>query len=236
MFFAHLLIGEARSLVQVGGPQEDTARAMALRRRHGLRAHSPLRCARIPGGLPAHQFVSTRRRTICGFRPGWCIAGARSRRRTGRSRPIRSRGWSTTVKDFGRDLMILNKRTGLLGAVAALAWLAGCGGGGSSSGGHSIQRRQRLCGHTRSQRDRLLPRKHRLRQSERLCWVRLSAEGLLRSRLRSILPANLSIPPTRAEATFRCSPSTATRESLPKSCRAPLQGLNPTALVDGFGR
>jgi hypothetical protein len=30
MFFAHLLIGEARSLVQVGGPQEDTARAIAF--------------------------------------------------------------------------------------------------------------------------------------------------------------------------------------------------------------
>jgi Outer membrane protein beta-barrel domain len=30
MFFAHLLIGEARSLVQVGGPQEDTARAIAV--------------------------------------------------------------------------------------------------------------------------------------------------------------------------------------------------------------
>ena len=30
MFFGHFLIGEARSLVQVGGPQEDTARAVAL--------------------------------------------------------------------------------------------------------------------------------------------------------------------------------------------------------------
>src|SRR6202795_4581131 len=31
--------------------------------------------------------------------------------------------------------MILIKRTGLLIAVAGLAWLAGCGGSGSSSGG-----------------------------------------------------------------------------------------------------
>src|SRR6202043_426662 len=30
--------------------------------------------------------------------------------------------------------MILNKRTALLGAIIALAWLAGCGGSGSSSG------------------------------------------------------------------------------------------------------
>ena len=30
MFFAHLLFGEARSLVQVGGPQEDTARVTTL--------------------------------------------------------------------------------------------------------------------------------------------------------------------------------------------------------------
>lgn len=30
MFFGHLLIGDARSLVQAGGPQEDTARAIAL--------------------------------------------------------------------------------------------------------------------------------------------------------------------------------------------------------------
>jgi outer membrane protein with beta-barrel domain len=30
MFFAHLLVGKARSLVQVGGPQEDTARVVTL--------------------------------------------------------------------------------------------------------------------------------------------------------------------------------------------------------------
>ena len=38
-------------------------------------------------------------------------------------------------KAFGRDLMILIRRAGLLGATFALAWLAGCGGGSGGSGG-----------------------------------------------------------------------------------------------------
>ena len=82
---------------------------------------------------------SPRHRTISGFRPAWCIAGARSRRRTGRLRLILSAAadaeeLKTGEQNFGRDWMRLIKRTGWLGVALALAWLAGCGGSSSDSG------------------------------------------------------------------------------------------------------
>jgi hypothetical protein len=97
MFSAHLLFGEARSLVQVGGPQEDSSRVPPWAEAWTTAFLPALRCAHFRW-ITCAPLCLTRRRTIFGFRLAWSIAGARSRRRTGRSRQIRS-GLSRTDQD-----------------------------------------------------------------------------------------------------------------------------------------
>ena len=130
--------------------------------------------------------------------------------------------------------MTLSKRT-------ALASGGGCPGLVSGmrrrwqQHGHPIHRGQCLLAIPEANAIAAFPCKQRHGQSERRCWVRLSAEELLRSRLRFILPASLFMPPTRAETTFRLfsidSNTGVLTEVLP---RTPA-GLNPSALVMDSG-
>ena len=89
LFFGRLLFGKARSLVQVEGPQEDTSRAVigGGGLDYNISSRFAVRAFQVDY---VHTNLFTRHRTISGFRPAWCIAGARSRRRTGRLRPILS--------------------------------------------------------------------------------------------------------------------------------------------------
>jgi hypothetical protein len=135
-FFAHALIGDARTLVQVANTEGDTAHAVVVEAAWitTLRHDLPSVCfSWITFTAPC----LTTRRTTYGFRLGWFTTGARfDRRGTGRLHKIRNRRWNP--KGSGRDLMRVNGRAGLLGTTLilawALAWLASCGGGSGNGG------------------------------------------------------------------------------------------------------
>ena len=86
MFFAHVMFGKARSLVQVGAGEEDTERAVAVGGGMDLRPYAPLRHTGSFRWITSTRLCFRRSKTITGFRQVWCIAGARSRRR-GTDRP-----------------------------------------------------------------------------------------------------------------------------------------------------
>ena len=114
------------------GPQEDTARVVAVG--GGLDyAISPRFAVRAFQVDYLHTTLFNDAEQFSVFdRPGLSLGHDQEDAQDARAQSLAGPGM--TCKNSGRDLMILNKRTGLLGAMVALAWLAGCGGSGSSSG------------------------------------------------------------------------------------------------------
>ena len=126
-------MASARSLVRVGNNERDTARAVALG--GGMDFDLTSRFAvRVFQVDYLHTNLFSQDQNNLRFSTGLVYHWGRIKKGT----PVSPRWVSSRSqhmqKGFGRDLMILIRRAGLLGATFALAWLAGCGPGSSGGG------------------------------------------------------------------------------------------------------